>query len=663
VLGSKSVSAPATITVVPDTTAPLVTGATADNTFVTVTVRFNELLDVATAEDDFNYSVTGPTSADVLDAVLQADGRTVVLTLSAALTPGSVYTVTVLAVKDVAGNSVAAGTTASVNAWGITPGFVTFQTYNTPVAGTAVSLLTSSPDYPNNPRFTTYIRSFDSRQAYPTDANEQYGGRMYGVFIPPTTGNWIFYLSSDDAGELYLNPTGVSALGKTLITSETACCNPFSSHASAPYPLTQGVPVYLEALWKEGGGGDYCRVAAKLESDPTNPDFLQPIPSSQMGTVVDTIGGNPTLAITNQPVNQVVSISAGALSVAVEEFTSGRGGFSVINGTEGGNVPGPTEQWIYNSATGVWAASGGEGVKNSALTSPPYFVKTAGAVSMTFSHRYNFEDDSASGGIRWDGGIVRVSVNAGAYTYVPVSALSGDTYKTDKTIGGNCPPVRGNFGFNGLSTDFASGAHVTTVVNLGTFNAGDIISVQFMGGWDEGFVATPAPNWEVSSVEFAPALELNNADGVATFSVGASATLSGQPVAAAFQWQKDSGAGFADILGANSATYAFLPTAYDDGARYRCVVSSPGAASVTSAAATLSVVPKQAITSVNGSVVVSWPAPSTGYALESATVLLTPATTVWSPVAQAPVVVDGRNTVTIPGPTAGNTFFRLDKRP
>jgi hypothetical protein len=403
-------------------------------------------------------------------------------------------------------------------------------------------------------------------------------------------------------------------------------------------------------------------VAAKLESDPTNPDFLQPIPASQMGTVVDVISGNPSVTITAQPTDQFVSRSAGAQSVVNEEFTTGRGGFSVVSGVEGGNVPGPTEGWLYNSSTGSWSANGGEGVKNSGLTSPSYFVKTAGPLTVTFSHRYNFEDDSASGGVRWDGGIVRVSVNYGAFTYIPAASITGEGYKTDKTIGGNSPPVRGNFGFNGITAGFSSGALVTSVANLGTFNVGDIVSVQFMAAWDEGTVAGPAPNWEISSLEFAPAVELNNADGVATFAVAATASLSSQPVSPAYQWQKDSGTGFADILGATSATYAFLPTAYDDGAKYRCVVRSPGA-EVISTAATLYVVPKQAITRNGATVVISWPAPSTGYVLEQTSALATPATTVWTPVGIAPVEAGGLNTVTIPGATAGNSFFRLVKRP
>ncbi len=661
ILGATAVSTEATLTVVPDQTPPTVASVKTDNTFSTIIIQFSELVRATEAEDEFNYTIEGVGATQVLSAILQADGKTVVLTLDTALPVSSAFTVTVNDVYDLANYSIVADQPVTFNSWSITAGFVTFQTYDTPVNGVDVSLLTNSPTFPNNPRETFYIRSFNTREAYPNNDHEQFGGRMYGVFIPPTTGNWIFYLSSDDAGELYVNPTGVSAIGKVLATAETGCCHGFSAHASSAYPLTEGVPIYIEALYKEGGGGDYCQVAAKLESDPTNPDVLQPIPASMLGTVIDAISGHPTVAITTQPSDQTVTHSQAPDSITTEEFTADNGGFSVVNGVDGGNPTGPTEQWLYNPARGVWAAVGGEGVKNTALNTPPYIVKTSGPLNVTFSHRYNFEDDSASGGIRWDGAIVRVSVNHGAYTYVPASALTGDGYKSDKTIGGNCPPVAGKFGFNGVSTGFASGAYVTTVATVGTFSAGDIVSVQFIAAWDEGFVATPAPDWEITSVVFSPALELNNADGVATFTVGATASLNAQPVTPAYQWQKDTGTGFADIAGATAAAYSFLPTAYDDGAKYRCVVLSPGA-QATSDAATLHVVPKEYIARSGGTVVIAWPTPSTGYVLQRTAVLATPQTTEWITVDVAPVVVDGMNTVTLPG-GAGNAFFRLVKSP
>jgi hypothetical protein len=138
-------------------------------------------------------------------------------------------------------------------------------------------------------------------------------------------------------------------------------------------------------------------------------------------------------------------------------------------------------------------------------------------------------------------------VNRGPYTFVDAGAITGEGYKTDKVIGGNCPPVAGHFAFNNMSPDFTTSNFVASTVNLGAFNVGDIISVQFLGAWDDSYVPPPAPGWEINSVQFSPGLENRSADGPVTFSAGASATVGSASVAPSYQWQRDGGSGFVDI--------------------------------------------------------------------------------------------------------------------
>src|SRR5207249_3050232 len=99
-----------------------------------------------------------------------------------------------------------------------------------------------------------------------------------------TSGNWIFYLSSDDESELFINPNGTSPAGKVKI-QEMFCCGAFSDHPSRPQALIGGRAYFIEALYKEAGGGDYCQVAAKLDSDPTDPNTLSPIPGAYLATL------------------------------------------------------------------------------------------------------------------------------------------------------------------------------------------------------------------------------------------------------------------------------------------------------------------------------------------------------------------------------------------
>lgn len=659
IIGAKVVSDTATLDVGTDTAPPVVVNASADATFMRIILTFNELITEESAGDDFGFEFSaGPNLPGILSATPGADGRSAILELNEALIPDSSYTLDVKSPTDLANNTIAVGTQVTIQTWKVASGFVTFDVYDTG-GGNDVAILTSHPSFPDNPQVTYYLPGFDTRKVFPTNSREGYGGRLTGVFIPPTSGNWIFYLSSDDSSELYFNPNGKEPSGKALLTAETACCNGFASHASAPQTLIAGEQYYIEALYKEGGGGDYCQVAAKLDTDPTDPNTLSPIPASWLGTYVNPVGLGVT--ITKNPTNQYISRSSPATVVGAEDFTAGDAGYTVLNGIEGGNVPGPTELWLYSGTSGSWAANGGEGVKNSALSTAFLTVTTPGAVTVTFSHRYNFEDDGGDpAGIRWDGGLVRVSINRGAYTTVLSSAITGENYKTDKLIGGNCPPVRGQYAFNGQSPGFAAGTFVTSTATLGTFAAGDVISVQFLGAWDEGFVATPAPNWEISSVEFSPALENTGADGAVTFMVEASATLNGATTPVTYQWQRNTGSGFVDIGGATGASYSFMPNVSDDGVMFRAIARSPGAEAI-STEATLFVTPKQSISQVGTASVISWPAPSPGYALEETASLLTPATTIWTPVTISPVTADGQTTVTVPGTAAGQKFYRLKK--
>src|SRR6185436_220985 len=167
------------------------------------------------------------------------------------------------------------------------------------VTGTAnvtntVAALTTHATYPNEPSESFRISRFDSREAYPDDTHEHYGGRMRGLFLPPVTGTWRFYLRSDDPSELWFNANGPGATGKALIAFQTGCCNNFTApgpgvpFTSAAIPLSAGSAYYIEALWKEGTGGDYCQVVARLDGDavPATPGGVSPcadcIPASQL---------------------------------------------------------------------------------------------------------------------------------------------------------------------------------------------------------------------------------------------------------------------------------------------------------------------------------------------------------------------------------------------
>jgi hypothetical protein len=105
---------------------------------------------------------------------------------------------------------------------------------------------------------------------------------MLGYFYPPKTGNYTFYICSDDNSELFLS-TDDNPANKLLIAAETAWSgsreyttsdgsSSLSAKRSDQYTgtqwptghtitLTQGRPYYIEAIMKQGGGGDNLSVS------------------------------------------------------------------------------------------------------------------------------------------------------------------------------------------------------------------------------------------------------------------------------------------------------------------------------------------------------------------------------------------------------------------
>jgi hypothetical protein len=92
-----------------DTAPPVVTGVTVQNA-TTLNVQFNESLQLAAASDPTNYSLNNGATVQSATLVGGNGGTWVALTVSAPLTSGTPYILTVTGVKDVAGNACTAQT-------------------------------------------------------------------------------------------------------------------------------------------------------------------------------------------------------------------------------------------------------------------------------------------------------------------------------------------------------------------------------------------------------------------------------------------------------------------------------------------------------------------------------------------------------------------------
>ncbi|MGE3310063.1 MAG: lamin tail domain-containing protein, partial [Limisphaerales bacterium] len=129
------------------------------------------------------------------------------------------------------------------------------------IDGTDLSALTSSPNYPDRPTSRNFVTDlFES----PTDILENYGQRMHGYVVPPITGNYTFWVSTDDQGALYLssdeNPSNSRLIARVDGWTPPRQWEVESNQRSAAIPLVAGKAYYISALMKEGGGGDNLAV-------------------------------------------------------------------------------------------------------------------------------------------------------------------------------------------------------------------------------------------------------------------------------------------------------------------------------------------------------------------------------------------------------------------
>ena len=143
----------------------------------------------------------------------------------------------------------------------------------TGVTGTSVSNIPTS----SAPNLTNAFSSFEA----PTNWADNYGTRLRGYITAPATGSYRFWIASDDASELWLS-TSSSAASKTRIAQVIGWTNSRewtkeSNQRSAAISLIQGQRYYIEALQKEGGGGDNLAVGwAKPGQSTSAPSEIIP---------------------------------------------------------------------------------------------------------------------------------------------------------------------------------------------------------------------------------------------------------------------------------------------------------------------------------------------------------------------------------------------------
>lgn len=139
------------------------------------------------------------------------------------------------------------------------------------------------------------IGKFEARE----NIGDNYGARVRGFVLPPTTGDYTFWIASNDHSELWLS-TDDQAGNKAKIASLTRATNPrewnkFPSQRSQPIRLIGGRKYYIEALHKEGVGTDHLSVGWQLPDGTME----RPIPGNRLVPFVLGSSQSPTVTITH----------------------------------------------------------------------------------------------------------------------------------------------------------------------------------------------------------------------------------------------------------------------------------------------------------------------------------------------------------------------------
>jgi len=122
---------------------------------------------------------------------------------------------------------------------------------------------TSFPDYPYRPSGREIRSSFEA----PPNWGQYYLTRMRGWLHPPATGQYTFWIASDNSSELWLSTdAGPSKARQIASIPRYGWVSPhewsrYPSQRSEPVPLKAGETYYLEALHEQTTGGDHLSVA------------------------------------------------------------------------------------------------------------------------------------------------------------------------------------------------------------------------------------------------------------------------------------------------------------------------------------------------------------------------------------------------------------------
>jgi glucose/arabinose dehydrogenase len=345
------------------------------------------------------------------------------------------------------------------------------------VAGTAVSSIPTG----NPPSFTNQLTIFEE----PSNVADNFGSRIKGYICPPVTGNYSFWIASDDNSELWLS-TNDSPANKRKIASVIGYANSrqwtkYPSQQSAAIFLTAGTKYYIESLHKEGTMGDNLAVGWQLPDGTLE----RPIPGSRLSPYSSSVNSAPVVTITSpvygtafsNPANITINANATSSSGSISKVEFFQGTTKI-----GEDLTAPYSFTWMNVTTGSYAlkavatdntnVTGTSQVINVTVASCATPVITPSGPTNICSGTVILNANTASGNIyQWK----KDGVNITGATNSSYAATVSGSYQI-KIIHGSCISwsapiaVRIQFGLSasitpGGSTTFCQGGNVVLYAN------------------------------------------------------------------------------------------------------------------------------------------------------------------------------------------------------